>query len=63
MWTMRPIFMLRYWLAASAINFALWVIPSAGYSRDLRRRINEFRDEASARVLAARFEREAKLSQ
>lgn len=52
-------FMVRYWLAAWAINFALWVLPSAAYSRDLRRRIYEFRDEASARVIADRLRREA----
>lgn len=53
----------RYWLSAWAINFALWVMPSRSYARDLRRRIHEFRDEATVRVLAARFAREAKATE
>lgn len=59
MWLKHPIFMARYWMSAWAINFALAVMPSRAYSRDLRRRILEFRDEASALVLARRFAREA----
>lgn len=59
MWLRSPIYMARYTLAAAAINFALWVMPSAAYSRELRRRIHEFRDEAIVLVLADRMRREA----
>lgn len=55
--------MVRYWLSAWAINFALWVMPSRASARDLRRRIHEFRDEATVRVLAARFARESKATE
>ena len=59
MWLRRPIWMLRYWLSSWAITFGLWIMPEPAYARDLRRRIYEFRDEASARILAARMIRES----
>ncbi len=59
MWRTKPIWMVRYHLSAAAINFALWVMPVRPYARDLRRRIHEFRDEATIKVLAHRLACEA----
>lgn len=59
MWLRQPVWMLRYWISSFAISFALAAMPNRTYARDLRRRIHEFRNEATTSVLAQRIMREA----